>query len=78
MAGGLHGFLAERGMPMSPPSITREPRAVLAACERERSFCGRRDEAIIRCFSVLPLNPSVQLRCERGGLGKLSECPHIS
>jgi site-specific recombinase XerD len=39
-------------LPETPPPVLRdtELRAVLAACERDRSFYGRRDEAIIRCF----------------------------
>jgi site-specific recombinase XerD len=39
-------------LPETPPPVLRESelRAVLAACERDRMFYGRRDEAIIRCF----------------------------
>lgn len=39
-------------LPETPPPVLRdtELRAVLAACERDRTFHGRRDEAIIRCF----------------------------
>lgn len=39
-------------LPEAPPPVLREAelRAVVAACERDRSFNGRRDEAIIRVF----------------------------
>lgn len=39
-------------LPEAPPPVLRseELRAVLSACERDKSFNGRRDEAIIRCF----------------------------
>jgi len=39
-------------LPEAPPPVLRESevRAVLAACERDRSFYGRRDDAILRCF----------------------------
>ena len=39
-------------LPEAPPAVLRdsELRAVLAVCERDKSFYGRRDEAIIRCF----------------------------
>jgi site-specific recombinase XerD len=39
-------------LPETPPPVLRdaELRAVLAACERDKSFYGRRDEAIIHCF----------------------------
>jgi integrase len=40
-------------VPEAPPPVLRhaELRAVIAACEGDKSFAGRRDEAIIRCFS---------------------------
>jgi site-specific recombinase XerD len=39
-------------LPETPPPVLRdgELRAVIAACERDKTFYGRRDEAIIRCF----------------------------
>lgn len=39
-------------LPEAPPPVLREPelRAVVAACQRDRTFHGRRDEAIIRVF----------------------------
>lgn len=39
-------------LPEEPPPVLREAdlRAVVAACERDRTHNGRRDEAIIRCF----------------------------
>ncbi len=39
-------------LPEEPPPVLREQelRALIAACERDKSFNGRRDEAIIRCF----------------------------
>lgn len=39
-------------LPEEPPPVLREPqlRALLEACERDRTFLGRRDEAILRCF----------------------------
>jgi site-specific recombinase XerD len=39
-------------LPEVPPPVLRESelRAIVAACERDKSFLGRRDEAIIRCF----------------------------
>jgi site-specific recombinase XerD len=39
-------------LPEVPPPVLREPqlRALLAACERDKSFAGRRDEAVLRCF----------------------------
>lgn len=39
-------------LPEEPPPVLRdaELRAVIAACERDKTFAGRRDEAIIRCF----------------------------
>jgi site-specific recombinase XerD len=39
-------------LPEAPPPVLREAelRAVLAACECDKGFNGRRDEAIIRCF----------------------------
>ena len=39
-------------LPEEPPSVLRDGdlRAILAACERDRSLAGRRDEAIVRCF----------------------------
>lgn len=60
------GWLVEEGelrespmARMKPPRLPEEPvpvlrevelRAVIAACERDKSFYGRRDEALIRCF----------------------------
>jgi len=39
-------------LPEAPPPVLREAelRAIIEACERDRTFIGRRDEAIIRCF----------------------------
>lgn len=39
-------------LPEEPPPVLREGElhALIAACEQDRSFTGRRDEAIIRCF----------------------------
>jgi site-specific recombinase XerD len=39
-------------LPEALPPVLREAEisAVVAACERDRSFYGRRDEAVIRCF----------------------------
>ena len=39
-------------LPEEPPPVLRETelRAVLDACERDKTFAGRRDEAILRCF----------------------------
>lgn len=39
-------------LPEEPPPVLREPelRAILAACARDRSFEGRRDEAVLRVF----------------------------
>ena len=39
-------------LPEVPPPVLREPelRAILSACERDKSFNGRRDEALIRIF----------------------------
>lgn len=39
-------------LPEEPPPVLRdaELRAILTACGRDRTFSGRRDEAIIRCF----------------------------
>src|SRR5690606_32137749 len=39
-------------LPEEPPPVLREAelRALLEACERDRSYWGRRDEAIIRVF----------------------------
>jgi site-specific recombinase XerD len=39
-------------LPEEPPPVLREPqlRALLDACERDKTFLGRRDEAILRCF----------------------------
>lgn len=39
-------------LPEAPPPVLRdvELRAVIAVCERDKSFFARRDEAIIRCF----------------------------
>ncbi len=39
-------------LPEAPPAILREPdlRALLAACERDKDFIGRRDAALIRVF----------------------------
>lgn len=40
-------------LPEAPPPVLREPelRALLAACERDRTFAGRRDEAIVRTLA---------------------------
>ena len=39
-------------LPETPPPVLREAelRAIVEACERDKTFVGRRDEAIIRCF----------------------------
>lgn len=39
-------------LPEAPPPVLRdaELRAILAACARDKTFNGRRDEAILRCF----------------------------
>ncbi len=39
-------------LPEEPPPVLREAelRAILAACERDKSFAGRRDEAVLRIF----------------------------
>lgn len=39
-------------LPEEPPPVLRAPelRALLAACEREKTFAGRRDEAVLRIF----------------------------
>jgi site-specific recombinase XerD len=39
-------------LPEEPPAVLREPqlRRLLDACERDKSFAGRRDEAILRVF----------------------------
>lgn len=39
-------------LPETPPPVLREPelRALLAACQRDHDFNGRRDEAIVRVF----------------------------
>lgn len=39
-------------LPEEPPPVLREAelRAILAACERDRTFAGRRDEAVLRVF----------------------------
>ena len=54
--GEIHASPMER---MKPPRLLEEPppvlreaelRAILAACERDKTFAGRRDEAILRVF----------------------------
>jgi site-specific recombinase XerD len=39
-------------LPEAPPPVLREPelRAILAGCERDKTWLGRRDEAILRVF----------------------------
>lgn len=39
-------------LPETPPPVLREPelRAILAGCERDKTWLGRRDEAILRVF----------------------------
>ena len=39
-------------LPEEPPPVLREAelRALLAACERDKTFAGRRDEAVLRMF----------------------------
>ena len=39
-------------LPEEPPPVLREAelRAILAACERDKTFAGRRDEAVLRIF----------------------------
>ncbi len=39
-------------LPEEPPPVLREAelRAILATCERDKSFAGRRDEAVLRIF----------------------------
>lgn len=39
-------------LPEAPPPVLQEPelRRILQACERDKTFAGRRDEAILRCF----------------------------
>lgn len=39
-------------LPEEPPAVLREPelRRLLDACERDKSFAGRRDEAVLRVF----------------------------
>jgi site-specific recombinase XerD len=54
--GEIHASPMERmkppRLPEEPPPVLREAelRAILAACERDRTFAGRRDEAILRVF----------------------------
>src|SRR5664280_2516111 len=54
--GEIHDSPMERmkppRLPEEPPPVLREAelRALLAACERDKTFAGRRDEAILRVF----------------------------
>jgi len=71
-------------LPEAPPPVLREPelRPMLAACGRDRSYAGRRDEVIVRVLmdtgarraEVLGLRPE-DVDLDNGRLRVRAGCP---